>query len=124
MTRISRSRDCGNSPKNKLLEELAIAIGRGDSSRFEELVTTEVVWQLVGRKKPIAGLDAARRALDKTPPALEIAIDHVVSHGRAGAVNGTTAHEAHRTAFCHMFEFNNTKGTHVKSVKTYSTRLR
>ncbi len=36
MTRISRSGDCGNSPKNKLLKELAIAIARGDSSGFEE----------------------------------------------------------------------------------------
>jgi hypothetical protein len=119
MTAIQRSADCGNSPKNSLLEELTIALETADVPVINTLVTGQIVWNRIGQAS-IAGIDAIRDALDPTPKLDEISILHVVSHGRAGAVNGTTRSAAGEVAFCHMFEFTNTKGDKVRSIDSYS----
>jgi hypothetical protein len=43
-----------------------------------------------------------------------------VSHGRAGAVNGTLElNNEEVIEFCHVFEFTNAKGTSVGQVTSY-----
>ena len=121
--KVIRSSDCGNSPKQKLLEDISIALAGADAGLIDSLTVPELVWLHVGGK-PLEGQDAVLSAIRKSGPATEVAIERVVSHGRAGAVNGVITRGGKRTAFCHMFEFNNTKCTHVKSISTYSVVLR
>ena len=117
--RVIRSPDCGNAPKQKLLEGMTVALAGADTGLVDSLALPDLVWLHIG-KKPIEGQDAVRSVIRKFGPATELAIERVVSHGRGGAVNGIITRVGKRTAFCHMFEFNNTKGTHVKSISTYS----
>jgi len=121
--KVIRSSDCGNSPKQKLLEDMSVALAGADAGLIDSLAVPELVWLHVG-KKPVEGQDAVLSAIRKSGPATEVAIERVVSHGRAGAVNGIITRGSKRAAFCHMFEFNNTKCTYVKSISTYSVVLR
>jgi hypothetical protein len=50
MTNIIRSKDCGNSSKNKLVEDLAIALSTNDHSTLSALVTDDVEWNIIGNK--------------------------------------------------------------------------
>ena len=119
MMKVIRSSSCGNSPKQKLVEDMSVALAGADVGIMALLAVPELVWLHIG-KKPIEGQNAVLSAIRKSGPATEVAIDRVVSHGRAGAVNGIITRSGKHTAFCHMFEFKNAKGTHVKSISTYS----
>jgi hypothetical protein len=67
MVKINVSQDCGNSPKNKLVQQLTI--------------------------------------------------EHVVTHGRAGTLNGSIIlMDGTTRAFCDVHEFSGAKGTHVKAI--------
>ena len=121
--KVIRSSDCGHSPKQKLVEDMSVALAGADAGLIDSLAVPELVWLHVG-EKPVEGQDAVLSAIRKSGPATKVAIERVASHGRAGPVNGIITRGGKRTGFCHMFEFNNTKGTHVKSISTYSVVLR
>jgi len=121
--KVIRSSGCGNSSKQKLVVDMSVALAGADVGIMASLAVPELVWLHIG-KKPIEGQDAVLSAIRKSGPATEVAVDRVVSHGRAGAVNGIITRSGKHTAFCHMFEFKNAKGTHVKSISTYSIFLR
>ena len=123
MMKVIRSSGCGNSPKQKLVEDMSVALAGADVGIMASLAVPELVWLHIG-KKPIEGQNAVLSAIRKSGPATEVTIERVVSHGRAGTVNGIITRSGKHTAFCHMFEFKNAKGTHVKSISTYSMVLR
>jgi hypothetical protein len=120
MTKIIASGDCGNSPKNQLLEKLAIALALGNVAALE-LLSADVDWQQVGQTQQ-RGHDAVQQHLAQiaNEPIAELQIEHVVNHGKAGAVNGSLRYTDNRCVmFCHMFEFSNAKGTAVKQIRSY-----
>lgn len=119
MTRVTRSKDCGNSPKNELLEAFSIAVARKDLSLIADLLVDDARWLPAGRK-PVVGKDAVSRAITKYAPATSLTIEHVISHGRAGAVNGYAEFGRKRRAFCHVFEFSGARGDRIKAITTYS----
>jgi hypothetical protein len=122
MTEIRRSKDCGNSPKNQLLQNLVLAFARADVSQISELVTSDVRWLPVGRN-PVSGAEAIAKAITHYGPATRITIDHVISHGKAGAVNGVIEFGRERRAFCYVFEFGSAKGSNVCGITSYSVAL-
>ena len=82
--KVIRSSGCGNSPKQKLVEDMSVALAGADVGIMASLAVPELVWLHIG-KKPIEGQDAVLSAIRKSGPATEVAIERVVSHGRAGA---------------------------------------
>jgi len=120
MTKIVRSKDCGNSPKNQLVENLAVALVMGDHRTVSQLVTDNIYWSIIGNEA-IKGRGAVLQALpvvNDTPEAT-LTVLHVVTHGKAGAVNGTFQHPAGSMSFCEVFEFSNAKGTSVSRISSY-----
>lgn len=122
MTRIYKDTGCGNSPKNHRLQEFVVAIAKADVSGISKAVTDEIRWAPVGRK-PVAGREAFTKAITRYGPATELTIEHVISHGKVGAVNGIVEFGEKRRAFCYVFEFSNAKGTEVGSITSYSIPL-
>jgi hypothetical protein len=125
MPRIISQADCGNSPKNILLEKLTIAYAEGDTDFILNHVTNDISLTLVG-KKTQQGKAAFGAALEqrKTNPIAELTIQHVLTHGKAGAVNGTTrSADGVTRAFCDVYEFNNAKGSAVKTITSYVIAL-
>ena len=121
MTKIITSADCGNSPKNIFVQELTIALASGDAKSALKRVTDDIRWNIVS-ERIIQGKDQLAGALerDKKDKAVELTIHHVATHGKAGAVNGTKKLKNRKTqAFCHVYEFRDTKGTSVKEITSY-----
>jgi ketosteroid isomerase-like protein len=123
VTKVIRSKDCGNSPKNKLLEEVEIALANRDVGFLLTSVTDDVHWRFVGHES-LRGANALFEALHRTSRPSEVAeitIHHVVTHGKAGAVNGTRKHKDGKTyGFCTVYEFSNAKGTSVSGITHYA----
>jgi hypothetical protein len=119
MTKIVRSKDCGNSPKNRLAENLAVALLAGDDKTVTELTTDDVEWIMVGGEI-LHGRGAVLRALPKVVGApVTLTVSHVMTHGKSGAVDGTVLHRAGSARFCEVFEFSNAKGTRVNRIISY-----
>ena len=119
MTRINGSDDCGNSPKNKLVQQLSFALTLGDIAMLLDSVTDDIYWEIVGERS-IHGKDGLTKALGR----VELTIEHVLTHGRVGAVNGTAIFSnSNARSFCDVYEFNGAKGTLVKSIASYRIDL-
>ena len=121
MTRVITSEDCGNSPKNIFVQDLTIALAKRDSKFILGNVTDDIRWNIVGDKL-IKGKDSFAKALEKikSDKAVQLTVHHVATHGKAGAVNGTTKMKDGKTrAFCDVYEFSNSKGNTVKEITTY-----
>jgi hypothetical protein len=87
------------------------------------VVTDDVHWNLVGHKSSHGAGEfiEALRKVSQTSEVTELAIHHVVTHGKAGAVNGVRKHKDGVTCdFCTVYEFSNAKGTSVSGITHYA----
>jgi hypothetical protein len=51
--KVIRSSDCGNSPKQKLLEDMSVALAGADAGLIDSLAVPELVatrWEKAGRR--------------------------------------------------------------------------
>jgi hypothetical protein len=120
MTKVIIGEDCGNSPKNIFVQELTIAFAKGDSKSILSNVTDDMRWNIVG-DKVIEGKSDFAQALEqmKKDKVDELSIHHIATHGKAGAVDGRMKFKRKTHAFCHVYEFSNSKGTSVKEITSY-----
>lgn len=126
MTKVTVSEDCGNSPKNILLQDLTIAFAKGDSAFILPKVTDNFRWNIIGNRL-ILGKEDLAEALEKIKKAgtVHLIVHHVATHGKAGAVNGTTKLKNGKTyAFCDVYEFSNAKAVAVKEITSYVIEIK
>ena len=85
-------------------------------------MSDDIHWNLVGEKLIQGKADLAE--LIRSHNAIELAlltIHHVVTHGKAGSVNGTMKSKDGRTiGFCDVYEFTTAKGTSVQAITSYA----
>ena len=118
MTKVIISEDCGNSPKNIFVQELTIAFAKGDSKFILSHTTDDVRSDVIGDQVREGKHDVANAG--KENPASELIIHHVATHGKTGMVDGRIKLKSGKIhAFCHVYEFSNTKGTRVKGIISY-----
>src|SRR5215204_1279225 len=118
MIKVIVSEDCGNSPKNIFLQNLTIAFAKSDAKFILGNITDDIHWNLVGDRL-IQGKANFAEALEqlKLNQTVELIINHVATHGKAGAINGTIKSKNGRTySFCDVYEFSNAKGDRVKEI--------
>jgi hypothetical protein len=117
---VVRSKDCGNSPKNGLVEDLAVALATGDVDTVAKLTIDDAQWRIIGVGE-LRGRDAIVTALPRLVGRenTKLEITHVMSHGKAGAVNGIIERNGGITDFCDVFELANAKGTSVARITSY-----
>ncbi|MEC7762244.1 MAG: hypothetical protein VX874_10085 [Pseudomonadota bacterium] len=117
MTRIARSPDCGNSPKNTKTEEIALAL-MGVGALDADLLAEGASWDRFG--KGHTGRDAIRAAQAQTPGHEWIEISEVVSHGKAGSVSGRLqrAGEPPRI-FCHVIRFTSASAKQIAQIVSF-----
>ena len=121
MTTVIVSEDCGNSPKNIFLQNLTIAFAKRDTQFVLNSITDDISWHIVGELLFQGKADFVE-ALNKSEndSVVEITIQHVVTHGKAGAVNGIRKLRNGKTiAFCEVVEFSGAKGTRVREINSY-----
>ena len=126
MTKVMIGEDCGNSPKNLFVQDLTIALAKGDTKFILKNVTGDVRWNLVGDRL-IEGKAKMVEILEqiKNDKAAELTIQHIATHGKAGAANGTMKFKNGKTvAYCNVYEFSDTKGTSVREITSYEIELK
>jgi len=126
MTKIIKSDDCGNSPKNLLVESISIALALGDGRSLSGSVTDDIRWNIIGTDL-LQGKESFDARLEQlsNDKVIEIVIQHVATHGKAGAVNGTKKLKNGKTyAFCDVYEFSGVKGTSVQDITSYVIELK
>ena len=120
MISITRSADCGNSPKNQLVEDVSVALATAHADTLADQLIDEVRWEIVGGPT-LTGraevTEAIPRHLRETPTS--VTIERVVTHGRGGAVSGRITFAKGAQEFCDVYEFSSARGTHIKSIKSY-----
>jgi hypothetical protein len=117
MVELVGSRDCGNSPKNKFVQEVAAAIesGQADPKDFSEDVTWEN--SLEGL---IEGRTAVLAKVEEREVPLIIKVEHAISHGKVGAASGTTKlADGRERRFSHVFKFKTAKADCVLAIKSF-----
>ncbi|SFS92308.1 hypothetical protein SAMN04487906_2122 [Zhouia amylolytica] len=125
MTKITVNPDCGNSPKMIFLKKFNIAFAKGSVDFLIESVTDTITWSIIGDKK-IEGKEKFTEVLElmKTQLASELIVHQIVSHGKAGAVNGVLKMQNGKTyAFSDFYEFNSAKGLKIKSIASYVIQI-
>lgn len=117
MTEINDSADCGNSPKNRFVQDIAIALetGAGQDDQFDE----NVVWTRTPDEQ-ITGRDALIASVAAKESAAKVIVEHAISHGKVGAANGEVIlANGHRYRFCHVIVFTNVKANCVATIASY-----
>lgn len=116
MTRIKGSSDCGNPPKNRFVQDVALML---ESDRaLKDSFAEDVALYREGHD-PVVGDEAVSRAIRGTQPDA-IEIHHAVTHGKVGAANGiTVTADGRPREFCYVLEFTSTKASRVQTIRRY-----
>jgi hypothetical protein len=124
MTKVIISEDCGNSPKNIFIQKLTIAFAKGDARFILGSITDDIRWNIVGNTL-IEGKAKVAETLKRLETATELTIDHIATHGKAGAVNGTRKLTSEKVfGFCDVYTFSNAKGSAIKEITSYVIELK
>ncbi|WP_051687206.1 hypothetical protein [Microbulbifer sp. HZ11] len=119
MVKISGSKDCGNSPKNQLVEKVAIAIEVGDLSFLKEYLDDEIIWERSDNLLA-EGQEVSDHIEQRKNKLSSVTITHVISHGKIGAVNGvSTNNQGEQIHFCHVIAFSSVKFTRISRLCSY-----
>lgn len=104
MVNLKGSRDIGNSPKNRLVQAVALETGEFLRGVFAD----DMEWHH-RTDTAISGIDAIGQELTSLVPASSIVVEHAISHGKVGAASGyATLADGELRRFCHIIEFTNT----------------
>lgn len=118
MTKVQVSRDCGNSPKNKFVQKIALAMEAG-GARLEDF-SEDVVWERTAEEQ-IIGRDALIRVCAAKASPASVTIEYAISHGKTGAASGHARFETGETRrFSHVLEFTSAKANRVSVIKSYT----
>ena len=119
MTQVIIGEDCGNSPKSILIQELTVAFAKGDARFVLSKISEDIRWNIVGDTLIEGKTNVAEifKSLEKTA---KLTVDHIATHGKTGAVNGTRTLASGKTVgFCDIYEFSNAKASAVKEITSY-----
>lgn len=117
MTTVNRSTDCGNSPKNKMVEDIAVALETGDTSFLSAILDSRAIWNYSDRSETSG--ENILNELHGQDKQDVLTIDRVISHGKVGAVNGHAKRGKTEQRFCHVIEFTSTKCNKIRRVESY-----
>ncbi len=115
MPEVIRAPDCANAPKNQRAEDIALALfGAGDLP--EDMIAQNAVWDRAGGA--VSGREAIRAAI--APDGIErIAVDQVVTHGRAGSVSGRITRGSQTRLFCHVIRFSSASARQIAHIVSF-----
>ena len=114
---VTGSRDTGNSPKNKFVQEIAVALETGVF--LKDGFGDSLTW-IMNDQHPVSG-DALREAIHAVERPVSITVDHAISHGKVGAANGEAVMKDGRVRrFAHIMNFTNTKANIVAKIDSFS----
>lgn len=118
MINVIRSTSCGNSPKNKMVEDIAVAIEVKDAEFLATVLDADAVWNC--DNGATMSSEASLALLHSSDTRGDITIDCVMSHGKVGAANGIASRSKTAKRFCHVIEFTSVKCNRVRRIESYN----
>lgn len=127
MAKITVKPDCGNAPKMALLRDFTSAFADGNTSIIISNIADDLVWEMVG-DQVIHGKTAAEKKLPEMLDGQieELNLENIITHGDAGAVNGTMKFRGGQTfSFCDFYNFaGHGKKSKIKQIQSYVVEIR
>lgn len=119
-TKITISKDCGNSPRQAFLKEFNTAFAKGDAEFIIDHVSEDIVWYIHGDKQ-LKGKEAFAQEIEsmKTYVADEMILHNTITHGRTASANGEIKMDGKVYAFCDVYRFTGAKGTVLKEIQSF-----
>lgn len=117
------------SKREAFIQEFSEAFGKGNTEHVAATVTDDIRWNLIG-SETIEGKDAVIKALQTMlgngKPQLHI--EHIISHGKTVAVNGTLtlapkSGGEYTYGFCNIIDLSGFKNALVKQITTYQIQI-
>lgn len=119
---VECAEDCGNSPKKKLLKDLAISFAKKDIPFCMDWLTDDVSWELIGEKR-IQGKEKVENALCEMSErdVKQLQIHNIITHGNAASLNATfILKDNWRIDFCNVYNFRGFgKNAKIKAIDSY-----
>lgn len=113
--RVKKSKECGNSPKNELAQDIVIALFKGDRDFLGKVVGNGFEWQ-ISTSKVITNVGS-------TPPevngATAIEVDLSITHGKSGSVSGVLKTKDSKKQFSVILEFTSASAKKVQRAINY-----
>lgn len=116
MPEVIRSPDCGNSPKNALAEDIALAL-MGVGELPETLLAPDAVWDRASGA--LSGRDTIAAAVAAITPPDRIRVEQVATHGRAGSVSGRITRGGETRLYCHVIRFTSPAARQVAQLVSF-----
>lgn len=116
MPEVTRSPDCGNSPKNALAEDIALAL-MGVGELPETLLAPDAVWDRASGA--LSGRDTIAAAVAAITPADRIRVEQVATHGRAGSVSGRITRNGETRLYCHVIRFTSASAREIAQLVSF-----
>ncbi|MGD6941215.1 hypothetical protein ACQCT6_04175 [Cytobacillus gottheilii] len=121
--RFTLSKDCGNSPKKKLIQEIIVAAARKDSSFILEYCDEALCWKIVN-KVNLQGKEKAGAYLQSNMMISQLELLSVITHGKHAAAHGQlTLANGDSYSFCHVIDFISAGKNVLKNVTSYVIKL-
>src|SRR5690554_3954958 len=117
VARVNRSADCGNSPKNKIVEDIVIALETNGVEFLSTILDPDATWNYAGGTVATGEAILGKVGVLDSPTSLTI--DRVMSHGKVGAANGNVARGKNVQRFCYVIEFTSVKCSQVFRIESY-----
>lgn len=126
MVKVNVQADCGNAPKKLFLRDFTIAFAKDNAAFILEGVADDVCWEMVGNSTANGKMEVERvlkAMLDSSM--VELTIANIITHGDAGAVNGSMTFKDGTTyGFCDVYTFtSHGKKAKIKTITAYIVEL-
>lgn len=126
MVIVNVQADCGNAPKKIFLRDFTIAFAEDNAAFILAGITDDVRWEMVGSSTTNGKAEVERvlkAMLDSSM--VELTIANIITHGDAGAVNGTMTFKDGTTyGFCDVYTFtSHGKKAKIKTITAYIVEL-
>jgi len=106
-----------------LLKDFEIAMVTIDRTFLQQVMKPQIQGYFMGQTS-VKGVNEFLETLlghFQSTKVTELVIQHVMSHGKVGAVNGLRQHQGGKIyEFCTVYEFGTAKGTRIKGLTHYA----
>lgn len=116
--------------KGKFLQKVNEAFVNYDIEFLSQNVTDDVKWTVIGDMS-VEGKEAFVKALEdmKGGHAMDLKIDHIITHGNMASVNGTIemdegSGKKSNYAFCDVYLFSGFKNPKIKELTSYVIKVK
>jgi hypothetical protein len=126
MAKITVKPDCGNAPKMTLLRDFTSAFANGNSDIIIGNLADDIRWEMVGDQTINNKSEAKTKVVEMLDGSIEeLNIDNIVTHGDAGAVQGTMKFRGGQLfSFCDFYNFtSHGKNAKIKRIQSYVVEI-